>query len=358
MEEPQHSSSARFLASDEYRPEPEPELLPPAWLDGSRRIGIHTSIAGDICSALDLAKNLGANALQIFSSSPRMWSRGTVGSKAIESSSARFRARRTELNLGPLAIHTNYLINLASCDRVLRVRSIQAFRDELVRAVSLGADFLVTHPGNACGAPLSAAIASIADGLKMASRGIKFGTMRILLENTAGQGTSVGSRFSELRAIMDLCPDLPLGICVDTAHLFAAGHDLRRPQGLEGALAEISGTVGLDSVFVVHVNDSKAPLGSHLDRHEHIGKGKIGLAGFRGILNHPQLAGRGFILETPIDRPGDDRRNVDALWRLIGEKPRSIRGAADGFSTRRSRNRTRATRRRRRVRRTRSERKN
>lgn len=354
MEEPQHSSSARFLASDEYRPEPEPEPLPPAWLDGSRRIGIHTSIAGDICSALDLAKKLGANALQIFSSSPRMWSRGAVGSKTIEASSARFRARRTELKLGPLAIHTNYLINLASREPVLRVRSIQAFRDELVRAVSLGADFLVMHPGNACGAPLNVAIASIADGLKMASRGIKFGTLRILLENTAGQGTSVGSRFSELRAIMDLRPDLPLGVCVDTAHLFAAGHDLRHARGLDRALAEIAGTAGLDSVFVVHVNDSKAALGSHLDRHEHIGKGKIGLAGFRGILNHPQLAGRAFILETPIDHPGDDRRNVDALWRLIGEKPRSIRGAADGFSTRRSRNRTRSTRRRRRVRRTRS----
>jgi deoxyribonuclease IV len=332
MEEPQHSSSAQFLASDEYRPEPESKPLLPAWLDGSPRIGIHTSIAGDICSALDLAKNLGANALQIFSSSPRMWSRGAIGSKAIEASSARFRARRAELKLGPLVIHTNYLINLASCERVLRVRSIQAFHDEIVRAVSLGADFLVTHPGCACGAPVSAAVALIADGLKQASRGINFGGLRILLENTAGQGTSVGSRFSELRAILDLCPNLPLGVCADTAHLFAAGHDLRRAQGLEGALAEISATVGLERLFVIHVNDSKAGLGSHLDRHEHIGKGKIGRQGFRGILNHPQLAGRAFILETPIDRPGDDRRNVDTLWRLIGEKPHSVRGAKDGFT--------------------------
>lgn len=336
MEEPQHSSSAPFLASDEYRPEPEPKPLVPAWFDGSPRIGIHTSIAGDICSALDLAKNLGANALQIFSSSPRMWSRGAIGSKAIEASSARFRARRAELKLGPLVIHANYLINLASCERVLRARSIQAFHDEIIRAVSLGADFLVTHPGCACGASVSAAIASIADGLKQASRGINFGGLRVLLENTAGQGTSVGSRFSELRAILDSCPDLPLGVCVDTAHLFAAGHDLRRAAGLEGALAEISANVGFHRLFVIHVNDSKSALGSHLDRHEHIGRGKIGREGFRGILNHPQLAGRAFILETPIDRAGDDRRNVDALWRLIGEKPRSIRGAADGFSVRRS----------------------
>lgn len=335
MEELQHSSTQHYSASDEYRPEPEVKPLPARWLDGSTRIGIHTSIAGDICSALDIAHNLGANALQIFSASPRMWSRGAVGSKAREASVERFRARRAELELGPLVVHTNYLINLASCQRVLRVRSIQAFHDEIVRAVALGADFLVTHPGCGCGVEMSAAIVAIADGLRQAARGVSFGGLRLLLENTAGQGTSVGSRFSELRAILDLCPELPLGVCVDTAHLFAAGHDLRRVEGLERALAEISATVGLERVFVIHVNDSKGALGSHLDRHEHIGKGKIGREGFRGILNHPQLAGRAFILETPIDRPGDDRRNVDALWRLAGQKPRSVRRASDGFAPRR-----------------------
>lgn len=331
MEEP-HSSTLQYIPSDEYRPEPETKPLLPVWLDGSARIGIHTSIAGDICSALDIAKGLGANALQIFSSSPRIWSRGTLGSKAMDASSARFRARREELKLGPLVIHTNYLINLASHQPILRVRSIQAFRDEIVRAVSLGADFLVMHPGCACGLELNSAIAAIADGLKQAARGVSFGGLRILLENTAGQGTSVGSRFSELRAILDQCTELPMGVCLDTAHLFAAGHDLRQAKGLERALAEISGTVGLERVFVIHMNDSKGALGSHLDRHEHIGKGKIGLDGFRRVLNHPQFAGRAFILETPIDRPGDDRRNVDLLWKLVGEKPRNIRGAADGFA--------------------------
>jgi deoxyribonuclease IV len=354
MEEPQHSLAQQYIPSDEYRPEPEAKPLLPAWLDGSRRIGIHTSIAGDVCSALDIAHNLGANALQIFSFSPRMWSRGAIGSKAIEASSERFRARRAELGLGPLVVHTNYLINLASCERVLRVRSIQAFHDEIVRAVSLGADFLVTHPGSGCGVEMHIAIAAIADGLKQAARGANLGSLRILLENTAGQGTSVGSRFSELKQILDLCPELPLGVCIDTAHLFAAGHDLRRADGLEGALAEISATVRLERVFVVHANDSKAALGSHLDRHEHIGKGKIGREGFRRMLNHPQLAGRAFILETPIDRPGDDRRNVDTLWRLAGEKPRSIRGAADGFAVRRSLKRSRARSRAQRTRRSRN----
>lgn len=331
MEEPQHSSSLPYFPGDEYRPEPPVKPQPPAWMDGSIRIGIHTSIAGEITSALDIAANLGANALQIFSASPRMWSRGVDGSKMASESTRRFRERRAELALGPLVVHANYLINLASQERVLRVRSIQAFRDELVRAVALGADFLVVHPGCARGAEMNAAISSVAEALKQACRAINLGSLRILLENTAGQGTAIGSRFSELKSILDSCPSLPLGVCVDTAHLFAAGHDLRREEGLDGALAEISGTIGLERVFVIHVNDSKTALGSHVDRHEHIGKGKIGRDAFRRMLNHPQLAGRAFILETPIDRPGDDRRNLAALWRLAGITPHQVRGARDGF---------------------------
>ncbi|HEV2617059.1 MAG TPA: deoxyribonuclease IV [Candidatus Acidoferrales bacterium] len=337
MEEPQHSSTQAYVPSDEYRPEPVAKPLLPAWMDGSIRIGIHTSIAGDITSSLEIAHNLGANALQIFSASPRMWSRGPSGSNVADAGAQRFRDRRVELGLGPLVVHGNYLINLASPERVLRVRSIQAFHDELVRAAALGADFLVAHPGSGRGAHMGSAIAAIADGLKQAARGVNFNGLRILLENTAGQGTSVGSRFAELKNILDLCPELPLGVCVDTAHLFAVGHDLCRVAGLDGALKEIAQTVGLERVFVVHVNDSKAAMGSRLDRHEHIGKGKIGVEAFRRILNHPLLAGRAFILETPIDRPGDDRRNVQTLWRLVGIKPKRVIGAADGFRLRRVR---------------------
>src|ERR1700720_3690300 len=156
---------------DEYRPEPEPIPEPPAWQDGSFRIGIHTSIAGDIAGALDSAAKLGANALQIFSSSPRMWPRG--GTRIAEADAERFRARRLELGLGSLVIHDNYLINLASPDRVMRTRSIQAFHDEVVRAVSLGADFLVAHPGAGLGSEKSQAIAEIAQGIRQAARGMK-----------------------------------------------------------------------------------------------------------------------------------------------------------------------------------------
>src|SRR6202140_3099011 len=184
MADPLIDVEPAYDVSNEYRPEPVPIPGPPAWQDGSFRIGIHTSIAGDIAGALDSAAKLGSNALQIFSSSPRMWPRGTT--RIADADAARFRARRAELGLGPLVIHDNYLINLASPDRVMRTRSIQAFHDELVRAVSLGADFLVAHPGSGLGNERSQAIADIAQGMRQASRGMKFGSLRILVENTAG----------------------------------------------------------------------------------------------------------------------------------------------------------------------------
>jgi len=307
-----------YDADDEYRPEPPPKPEIPKWQDGSTRIGIHTSIAGDISGALEIAHGLGANALQIFSSSPRMWTRGADSSRIAAADAARFRERRRELGLGPLVIHDNYLINLASPDRVLRARSVQAFHGEIIRALGLGADFLVAHPGSACGMEMSTAIAAVADGLRQAARGLRLEGLRILLENTAGQGTCIGSRFDELKTILDACRDLPMGICIDTAHLFASGHDVRSASALEETLKKIDATVGLANVYVVHVNDSKTPHGSRVDRHEHIGKGKIGLEAIGGILNHPLLAGRAFILETPIDKPGDDRRNVATLWKLMG----------------------------------------
>jgi len=366
MEELQNKTLLLYDATDEYRPEEPKPLEPPAWMDGSMRIGIHTSIAGDIAESLEIAHRLGANALQIFSASPRMWhvadeaslpaTRGPKRERLSPAEMQRFRARRKELSLGPLVVHANYLINLASPDRVLRVRSIQAFHDELVRAVGLGADYLVVHPGSGRGGDARQAVENVAQALRQATRGLRLDGLRILLENTAGQGTSLGATFSEIKAILDLCPELPLGVCVDTAHLFAAGFDIRDAQGLEMTLRAIEGTVGLARVDIIHCNDSKAPLGSRVDRHEHIGKGKIGLAAFQRILNHPLLApaaagqgnpaarggvGRAFILETPIDKPGDDLRNVRALWKLVGKTlPASETPAAglpkDGFRIRRA----------------------
>jgi deoxyribonuclease-4 len=317
MTEDKQPSTILFDASDEYRPEPLPPPAPPFWKDGSFRIGIHTSIAGDIAGSLEIAHGLGANALQIFSASPRMWARGNW--RIADVDAKRFRDRRAELKIGPLAIHANYLINLGSASPVLRVKSIQAFHQEIVRAVSLGADFLIVHPGSAVDGAKDSAISAIAQSLRQAVRGVKLGDLQILLENTAGQGACIGSHCGEICQILDACPDLPLGVCIDTAHLFASGCDIRTPQGLERTLDEIDRSIGLARIPVIHVNDSKTHLGSRVDRHEHIGKGKIGLAAFRALLNHPRLAGKAFLLETPIDKPGDDRRNVATLWKLAGK---------------------------------------
>jgi deoxyribonuclease-4 len=330
MADAQQSSSTIFDDADEYRPEPTPPPEPPFWKDGSIRIGIHTSIAGDIAGALEIAHGLGANALQIFSASPRMWARGN--SRIADVDAKRFRDRRAELKLGPLAIHANYLINLGSPSPVLRTQSVQGFHQEIVRAIALSADYLIVHPGSAVGSTKDSAVAAVAQSLKQSVRGVKLGDLMILLENTAGQGMCLGCDFKELRQMMDACPELPLGVCIDTAHLFAAGWNIRTAEGLESTLDEIERVIGLDRVKVIHANDSKTTLGSRVDRHEHIGKGTIGLDAFKRISNHPRLAGKAFLLETPIDKPGDDKRNVAALWKLRGLV---VRATGEGMKPRR-----------------------
>ena len=339
--------------ADAYRPEPEPERKPLFWCDGSLRVGIHTSIAGDLTGALESARKLGCNALQIFSGSPRMWPR--AGARISDAAAAQFRARRAELRLGPLVIHANYLINLAAPDRMMRARSMQAFHHELVCAAALGADFLVLHPGSGRGEDRTQAIEAIAQGLRQAARGIRLtdsgfldlqrGGLRILVENTAGMGAAIGSRFEELRAILDRVPELPLGVCLDTAHAFQAGYAIHTEAGLVQTLAALDRTVGLDRVAIVHLNDSKTAFGSRVDRHQHIGRGKIGRRAFQRILTHPRLSaavtggvpGRGFILETPVDAPGDDRRNVRVVWALAGVRATQAPRAANGFSMLRAR---------------------
>lgn len=324
MPEPLHAINAPFDPEDEYRPEPEPEPVPPAWMDGSLRIGIHTSIAGSYLNALEAARKLGCNALQIFSASPRMWAGGPT--RIPEADAKAFRARREELGLGPLVIHANYLINLASAQPMLRTRSIQAFQDELVRGVSLGADYLVVHPGSRGDSTPERAVATVADSIRQAAKRVRLGGLRILIENTAGMGTAVGWRLEEVAQIVELLRGLPAGACLDTAHLFAAGYDIRSEAGLRQTIGMIDSTIGLERVPVIHVNDSKIPLGGRVDRHAHIGEGKIGAEAFARLLKHPRLgaappeglAGRAFLLETPIDDPGDDRRNVKMLWELSG----------------------------------------
>jgi deoxyribonuclease-4 len=231
----------------------------------------------------------------------------------------RFRAARERFDLAPLAIHTNYLVNLATLDPLIREKSITAFRGELDRAAIIGAEYLVLHPGNYRGQSVEQGLAAFVLGLAESARGFRAPGLAVLLENTVGAGCQIGGRFEELRAIRDLASretDLPIAYCMDTCHLLASGYDVASAAGLETTLADAKRVLGLNLVKVIHTNDSKGALGSHLDRHANIGEGTIGEEGFRRILRHPALRSKPFILETPVDEEGDDRRNVEALKRL------------------------------------------
>ena len=286
--------------------------------DGRLRIGIHTSIAVSLENAAIHAHKLGANTFQIFSSSPRMWRASAPDVEQIRL----LRRARERFDLHPLAIHANYLVNLAAVDPATRARSIASFRAELERAASIGAEYLVLHPGSYKGQSRDEGIAALVLGLREAaleaSAAMKT-AVTVLLENTVGCGAQLGSRFEELRAIADRAAaltDLPIGYCLDTCHLLAAGYDVSSETSLREAVRQADCVLGLGNVKLIHANDSKMPLGSHTDRHANIGEGHIGKAGFRRILAHPKLRRLPFILETPVAHDGDDRRNLQNLKKL------------------------------------------
>jgi deoxyribonuclease IV len=280
------------------------------------RLGLHTGIAGGIHRSIEQAKTKGCQTWQIFSRNPRGWTARPLAETEIEL----FRAERVAAGLDPCVVHSCYLINMAAPDEEVRAKSIAAFRDEIERSLAIGADYLVIHPGSARGASTAEAIATCANSFHAAAAGLERamsdGGLRILIENTAGQGEQIGRTFGQVREILDLCPDLPMGMCLDTAHSFAAGYDWRDELAAAEAFDELDRTVGFDNVCVVHFNDSKATFQSRVDRHWHIGAGEIGAAGLARVLNHPRLADCSFILETPQDEPGDDLRNLTAARAL------------------------------------------
>jgi deoxyribonuclease-4 len=279
------------------------------------RIGLHTSRAGSLENAALRAHELEANTFQIFSSSPRQWRANPPDLDDVR----RFQDARRRFDLNPLAIHVNYLINLASLDPVIRHNSIRAFRGELERAALIGAEYLVTHPGNYKSWTAQEGIAAFVLGVQEAARGLDCGPVTILLENTVGAGAQLGGKLSELRAMRDLLLQLietPVGYCLDTCHLFGAGFNVSTADGVAETLREAQETLGLEHVHVIHANDSKGSLGSHLDRHANIGEGSIGEEGFRLLLQHPALRSKPFILETPMDEEGADRRDLETLRRL------------------------------------------
>jgi deoxyribonuclease-4 len=276
------------------------------------RLGIHTSTARSLEGAAIKAAELGANTFQIFSASPRMW-RATLPDPA---QVRLLRAARERFDLHPLVIHVAYLVNLASCDPLIRSRSVAAFRGEIDRALAIGAEFLVLHPGSYRGATTEQGMAGFVEGLRDAARGVRTKGLTVLIENTAGAGCHLGSRFEELRTMREMAAkrtDVAVGFCLDTCHLLASGFDIATQSGLRATLKQAEAILGLDNIRVIHANDSKGALGSNLDRHAHVGEGQIGRDAFRRILTCRGLRDKPFILETPVDEEGDDRRNMDTL---------------------------------------------
>ncbi len=282
----------------------------------TKRIGVHLGTAGGASNAVERAREIGANTFQIFSSSPRMWRAPKVDPKQAD----RMRELRASMDVGPLVIHTSYLVNVCSQTEEIREKSVAAFRGEIERALVLGAEYLVLHPGSWKGLTREEGLKLAAESIERAIDGLSWqGTgFHILIENTAGAEFSLGGSFEQVAQLVErLGPVAPVGVCLDTCHSHVSGYDLVSASGYEETMKKVSATVGFDAVRVWHCNDAKAERGSKLDRHEHIGQGTIGVEPFRRLLNDARFAHAAFIAETPVDEPGDEERNVRVLKSLI-----------------------------------------
>jgi deoxyribonuclease-4 len=287
----------------------------------ARRIGIHTSTAGGVENAAERAYRLGCNTFQIFSSSPRQWKPYELARPQCDEMTR----LREKYGLSPLVIHANYLVNLAGGNTEFHAKSVVAFRGEVERALALWADFLVLHPGSFRGGSREEGLRRAALGIEQAVDGLDLtgGKLRILIENTAGSEFSLGGNFEQVAELLHLLKNyVPSGACIDTCHTHVSGYDIVSAEGFAETIAELDRSVGLKNVYVWHCNDAKAERGSKLDRHQHIGKGSIGLPAFRRLLNDPRLAGAAFVAETPIDEPLDDLTNVNALKKLVSKTAR------------------------------------
>lgn len=288
------------------------------------RLGVHVSIAGGLPQAVARAKRLSCTTMQIFSRSPR----GGPAPKLTLADAKRFDAQRRQAGIDPLAVHGPYIINLASPEPAMWKQSVALYQEEYARVTTLSAQYLVTHVGSHRGKGEAAGIERVAKAVNQTLEGLR-STVMILLENTAGSGQGIGDQFEPLAAIRAGVSDRSrVGICLDTAHLFAAGHPIHTAEGLEEVLRAFARTVGMASLRLMHLNDSKAPFNARVDRHWHIGQGHIGLEAFRRIVNHPNLRDIPFILETPKTTEVDDRRNLSTVRKLMGATGRSRRARA------------------------------
>ena len=277
-------------------------------------LGVHVSIAGGIYNAVARGEAIGCTAIQVFTRNASRWQSKPL----VEDDVRAFRQAFKNGSLSYIAAHDSYLINLASPDPVLRHKSIQAFLDEMKRCAALGIPDLVMHPGAHMGAGVETGIQTIADSLRTIFREAP-DNVRVLIENTAGQGTSLGARFEEITELIDQIPGGCLGVCFDTCHAFASGYDLRSAQSCAEVFNRFDQLLGLEKLALFHLNDSKKPLGARVDRHDHVGKGMIGTDGFAALMADQRLRHIPKILETPSgEKHCHDLENLAFLRRLAG----------------------------------------
>lgn len=252
------------------------------------------------------ARSLGCECIQVFARNARGWRGRTYSQDEI----AGFRRILGKADISPVVVHSCYLVNLASSDRALCERSLRSVADDMVRAVALGGTTVATHFGHHTGAGTDAGLRTLAQSIRSLLAGAPDG-VQLLLENTAGRGSEMGSTWHEFAWLLDLLHgDERVGVCFDTCHAHAAGHRLDRARWVGRTLRDFDSAIGLSRLRLIHLNDCRAPAGSHIDHHAHIGRGTIGEAGFRAFLRRREIRDRCAILETPIERPGDDRRNL------------------------------------------------
>jgi len=275
------------------------------------KLGLHLSIIGSVDLVVDRAVARECNTLQMFSRNPRGWLSRELGVEEITN----FRKKLFESKIDPVFIHTPYLLNLASPKEDIYRRSVEALKGELARAADLDVQYVVTHLGSHLGFGKKFGYNRVIDAANTSLAEVKNNVV-ILLENTAGTKNSVGSSFEDISYIIARIKDVGrVGVCFDTCHAFATGYDLVSRGAVENTLARFDETIGLEKLKLVHLNDSKGGLGAGIDRHEHIGMGKIGEAGFRNILKS-DLGKRPLILETPIDRRRNDLENLEKVRKL------------------------------------------
>lgn len=278
------------------------------------RIGVHCSIAKGLLGALEEAESLDCQTIQFFTRSPRVWYRRKIDNSEIK----KFKERQKFLDIFPLTLHTPYLPNLSTQDKKLYQNSLKVFIEDLEYAGILDADYLAFHPGSYSeGSAPEEGCKQLSDALNYLLRKIK-NKVVILIENSAGGGRRICWNFQEIGSAIEKIKEKErVGICFDTCHAYVAGYEISTREGLKKTIDEIDKFIGLDKIKLLHTNDSKRPLGSKIDRHEHIGKGYIGLEGFRLILNHPVFKKLPAILETPRENSSADRKNLSLLRSLI-----------------------------------------